>query len=202
MSGKAKQVSRNYACSLEQAVDACAKQNDARSKEFIYKKFYGFIMSVVMRYVKNIHDAEELANESFIRAFSKIGTFVGRESGEQYDRLFRAWLARISVNISIDFLRVKKKLLNLDDVPEPEGHVSPVYIADTLEVADILKLLNQLPDIQKTIFNLYEVEGYSHDEIAALLDIPESTSRTYLTRAKKKLRALYTSTMSISLNSR
>jgi len=61
-----------------------------------------------------------------------------------------------------------------------------------------MKLLLQLPEIQRTIFNLYEVEGYSHEEVAALLTIPESTSRTYLTRAKKKLRELYLASTNVT----
>jgi RNA polymerase sigma-70 factor (ECF subfamily) len=70
-------------------------------------------------------------------------------------------------------------------------HTPAVQLDSRLEVNEIMRLLDQLPEIQKTIFNLYEIEGYSHDEIAQMLNIPDSTSRTYLTRAKQKLRKLY-----------
>lgn len=66
-----------------------------------------------------------------------------------------------------------------------------VMVTDRLAVEDILKLLNQIPDVQRSIFNLFEIEGYTHEEIGKMLDIPESTSRTYLTRAKQRLRKLY-----------
>src|SRR5690606_29392654 len=67
-----------------------------------------------------------------------------------------------------------------------------IMVSTRLEEQDILKLLQQLPEIQRSIFSLYEIEGYSHQEIGQMLNVPESTSRTYLTRAKGRLRKLYT----------
>jgi RNA polymerase sigma-70 factor (ECF subfamily) len=66
-----------------------------------------------------------------------------------------------------------------------------VNASDKLFAEDILKLLERLPEIQRIIFNLYEIEGYAHEEIGKMLNIPDSTSRTYLTRAKQRLRKLY-----------
>ena len=151
-----------------------------------------------MRYVKNEYDAEELTNESFMRAFSKVGTFNSGDTGERFEKSFRAWLARIAVNISIDFLRAQKQFVALDDISESEIQQQSVEVSGDLHVADIMKLLAQLPEIQRAIFNLYEVEGYSHEEVSVLLAIPESTSRTYLTRAKKKLRKLYLASTNIT----
>ena len=150
-----------------------------------------------MRYLKNEYDAEELTNESFIRAFGKVGTFSSGDTGERFEKSFRAWLARIAVNISIDFLRAQKQFLALDDINEGEIQ-QRVEVSSDLHVADIMKLLAQLPEIQRAIFNLYEVEGYSHEEVSEMLAIPESTSRTYLTRAKKKLRKLYLASTNIT----
>jgi len=151
-----------------------------------------------MRYVKNEYDAEELTNESFMRAFGKVVTFSSNDTGERFEKSFRAWLARIAVNISIDFLRAQKQFVALDNVNEGDFEQQRVEVTGDLHVEDIMKLLLQLPEIQRTIFNLYEVEGYSHEEVATLLGIPESTSRTYLTRAKKKLRKLYLASIDIA----
>lgn len=151
-----------------------------------------------MRYVKNEYDAEELTNESFIRAFGKVGTFSSGDAGERFEKSFRAWLARIAVNISIDFLRAQKQFVPLDEINEGEIQQQSVAVSGDLHVEDIMKLLAQLPEIQRAIFNLYEVEGYSHEEVSVLLAIPESTSRTYLTRAKKKLRQLYLASTNIT----
>jgi len=71
-----------------------------------------------MRYVKNEFDAEELTNESFIRAFNKIGTFNSEEQGDRFEKSFRAWLARIAANISIDFVRGQRQCEALDEVTE------------------------------------------------------------------------------------
>lgn len=180
--------------SLEKAVYCCAQSDHVdhgRCLEFVYKRFYGYLFAITLRYVKNQEDAEELVNESFVRVFAKLGTFIGQGAGEQYERQFKAWIARISVNASIDFLRSKKITYSLDEDEAMEMDIPIVEAADDLEVADIMKLLDALPEIQRSIFNLYEIEGYSHEEIANLLNIPESTSRTYLTRAKQKLRNLY-----------
>lgn len=198
MSIHVRYLRKKHALSLEGAVKGCARDNDERSKEWIYKSCYGYVLAITLRYVKNEFDAEELTNESFMRAFSRIETFNSKEVGDRFEKSFRSWLARIAVNISIDFLRTKKQLIALDDVNEQEIGPQQLAASSDLHVADILKLLYQLPDIQRTIFNLYEVEGYSHEEVAAMLAIPESTSRTYLTRAKKKLRKLYLASMDIT----
>lgn len=191
-------VKKKHALSLESAVKACARDGGERNKEFIYKRCYGYVLSITLRYVKNEFDAEELTNESFMRAFNKITTFSSKEEGDRFEKSFRSWLARIAVNISIDFLRAKKQLVALDDVSERELVPHQVKVSGDLDVADILKLLERLPVMQRAIFNLYEVEGYSHEEVSEMLAIPESTSRTYLTRAKKKLRKLYLESVDVT----
>nr|WP_307876419.1 RNA polymerase sigma factor [Parapedobacter lycopersici] len=183
---------------MESAVKDCAQHGGEGSQAFIYRSCYGYVLSITLRYVKNEFDAEELTNESFMRAFNKIATFSSKEEGPRFEKSFRSWLARIAANISIDFLRAKKQLVALDDISEQELGPNQVNVSGDLEVADILKLLERLPEMQRAIFNLYEVEGYSHEEVATMLEIPESTSRTYLTRAKKKLRKLYLESIDIT----
>lgn len=198
MSFNIRYLKGRHVLSLESAVRSCAQKGDERSKEFIYKNCYGYVRAITMRYVKNEFDAEELTNESFMRAFSKIATFNSNDAGERFEKSFRAWLARIAVNMSIDFLRAQKSFVGLDSIAEGDYEQQRVDVSGNLHVEDIMKLLMQIPDIQRTIFNLYEVEGYSHEEVAALLGIPESTSRTYLTRAKQKLRKLYLASTDIA----
>lgn len=172
-------------------MDRCVQKNDERGKEFIYKRYYGYIIAVISRYVKNEYDAEELVNETFIKAFKNLPKFNRVGEGNILEKSFRGWLARIAANLSIDLLRTQKHMVAIDEVGEHD--IKPVMInaADKLFAEDIMKLLDKLPEIQRLIFNLYEVEGYAHEEIGKLLNIPDSTSRTYLTRAKQKLRKLY-----------
>lgn len=176
--------------SLHDALERCLR-NREDGKAFVYKKYYGYLMAIIIRYVKQDVDAEELVNESFVRVFRKLESFNRDIDDENLEKSFRAWIGRIAANISIDFLRSKKQLYSVEDMAEGDMHTPSVQLDSRLEVNEILSLLDQLPEIQKTIFNLYEIEGYSHDEIAQMLNIPDSTSRTYLTRAKQKLRKLY-----------
>lgn len=184
--------SSQQAPNLQWAVQACAVKNDELAKEFIYKKMYGYVTVVVSRYIKNTYDAEELVNETFIKAFKAIHKFsYSEENEEKMENFFYGWVGRIAANLSIDHLRSKKQFHAQDESAENELLLVPVSPSSELEVKDIMNLLNKLPEIQRAIFNLYELEGYSHEEIAKKLNIPESTSRTYLTRGKQKLRKLY-----------
>ena len=171
-----------------------------RGKAFIYRSYYGYAMAVVLRYVSAEMEAEEIVNESFVKVFRKIDAFEMHTEDEILEKTFKSWLARIAVNTSIDVLRRKKPTDLLEDTSEADLKPHAVMIADTLAVQDILKLLDRIPELQRTIFNLFEIEGYSHDEIGQLLNIPESTSRTYLTRAKQRLRKLYHEEFSITKN--
>lgn len=177
---------------LKLALDECVISGTERSKSFIYKKFYGYLMAVSIRYLKDEMEAEDVVNESFVKIFKKIADFSYGDDEVIMEKSFKAWMARITANTSIDKLRVKKETYALDDIFETDLLGHSVMVSSRLEERDILELLNRLPVIQKSIFNLFEIEGYSHEEIGQLLNIPESTSRTYLARAKSKLRDLYT----------
>ena len=103
---------------------------------------------------------------------------------------FKAWLRTIVVNTAIDRRRkdLKHQLnVELDNAGPIISHVNAM---DSLGVQDILNMMKELPVMQITIFNLYEIDGYNHDEIADMLNIPASSSRVYLSRAKEKLRKL------------
>lgn len=184
-------LSKKKTLTLDSALDACVQMDAERAKEFIYKKYYGYVLAVVARYIKSEYDAEELVNETFIKAFKNLPRFNRVGEGNVLEKSFRGWLARIAANLSIDLLRSQKNMVAMEDVGEQE--VKPVLVnaSDKLFAEDILKLLERLPEIQRIIFNLYEIEGYAHEEIGKMLNIPDSTSRTYLTRAKQRLRKLY-----------
>ena len=186
--------------SLREALADCVLDKTERGKSFLYKKYYGYVMAVVLRYISIEMEAEEAVNESFVKVFRKINTFEMHLEDSILEKTFRSWLARIAVNTSIDLLRTKKTTNFFDDTPDEELASHATVMADRLGVEDILKLLQRIPDIQRSIFNLFEIEGYSHEEIGEMLNIPESTSRTYLTRAKQRLRKLYIEEFSVSQN--
>lgn len=149
----------------------------------LYKHYYSYAMSVCLRYSRSRDEALEILNDSFMKVFDKIELYQEKLS-------FKAWFRRIIINTSIDYYRKNLKYQKHTEVEQAEGHQQSHTVIDQLSADDILALLGELPDQYRMVFNLYEIEGYAHKEIAEMLNIPEGTSRTVLTRAKKKLRAL------------
>ena len=135
-----------------------------------------------MRYCNARDEAMEVVNDAFIKVFNAINNFDS-------DKPFKAWLRTILVNTAIDRRRKDIKFQLNVDLENATPAISANAI-ETLNVQDILKMMKELPPIQTAIFNLYEIDGYSHDEIAELLAIPASSSRVYLSRAKEKLRTV------------
>lgn len=153
------------------------KRTDSRAQKVVYERYSGKMMAVCVRYIANRSDAEEVMIDGFMRAFERIGQF--REEGS-----FEGWLRRIMVTESLMFLRRTKawrQEIALDEVTtEPDYE----WADNALEVDDLLRLVGQLPDGYRTVFNLYAIEGYTHQEIANELGISEGTSKSQLSRAR------------------
>ncbi|AMR33854.1 RNA polymerase subunit sigma-70 [Mucilaginibacter sp. PAMC 26640] len=168
----------------EEIVSKC-KTGSLKYQELLYKQFYGYAMGISVRYSLNQDDALEVVNDAFIKVFNNIKAY-------QMDKPFRAWLRTIVVNTAIDRRRKELKHQAHTDLDTAIGVGSNANVIENLNAQDILKLMKQLPQIQLTIFNMYEIDGYNHDEIGKTLNLPASSSRVYLSRAKEKLRQLLT----------
>jgi RNA polymerase sigma-70 factor (ECF subfamily) len=166
---------------LEKALIQKAKDGDKKSIEMLYKQFYGFAMSVALRYSNSRDEACEIVNDSFMKAFDRMKQY-------QVENSFKGWFRRIIVNTSIDYYRRNSRYAAIMDIEKAESESLSPDIIDHLTYEDILGLIRSLPEILRIVFNLYEIEGYDHNEIGVQLGIPASTSRTYLARSKKKLR--------------
>ena len=171
---------KSTAVSEHELIQKC-KKGDLKYQEMLYKYFYGYAMGVGLRYLSDRDDAMEVVNDSFIKLFNGIGSFNDANA-------FKPWLRKIVVNTALDRRRKDLKLLNNVDIEYASQVPKPAHLIESLTAREILNLLNDLPEIQRIIFNLYEIDGYSHDEIGTMLNIPPSSSRTYLSRAKTKLR--------------
>lgn len=161
-------------------LSGCIKKK-LKYQEMLYRKFYAYGMSITLRYTKNREDALEVLNDSFLKVFENITRFDTKKS-------FKAWFRQITVNTSIDNIRKNKRTViteNIDDLRSENFYKKEI---DDLETEDLLNILHSLPEHYALIFNLYEIEGYKHYEIAEMLNINESTSRANLSRAKKMLR--------------
>ncbi len=173
-------MQKKLGISEDELIQRC-KSGELKFQEKLYKHFYGYAMGVGLRYLADRDDVLEVVNDSFIKVFKAIQFFNETQP-------FKAWLRRIVVNTAIDHRRKNLKYMNQVDIDEA-GYVGQAAEAvENLSVKDILELMNHLPEIHRMVFNLYEIDGYSHDEIGNILSIPVSSSRVYLSRAKEKLR--------------
>jgi RNA polymerase sigma-70 factor (ECF subfamily) len=168
----------------QEIIGGCLK-GKRKFQELLYREFYSFGMSVSLRYAPSREDALEIVNDSFFKVFAKLDHY-------QVDRPFKTWFRRILVNTALDYYRSNKRFrIFLDAAPEEvEPGLEPV-MEQALKAEEILRLFEGLPEVYRVIFNLYEVEGFNHEEIAGMLDISPGTSRSHLSRAKKMLRKLY-----------
>jgi RNA polymerase sigma factor (sigma-70 family) len=167
----------------EKTLYECKRKN-RKYQEQLYKQFYGFAMSIGLRYSNSRDEAKEIVNDSFIKVFSALEKYDSKQS-------FKAWIRRIIINTSIDHYRKEVKHSFHLDIEDPQVQDLNFEAIDQLSYDDIIQLLNDLPEIYRITFNLYEIEGFSHDEIADVLKITASSSRVYLMRAKKALRELF-----------
>ncbi len=155
------------------------------SQRLLYECFHGYGLSIALRYSKDRGEALEILNDSFLKVFSKINLYDTAQA-------FKPWFRRIVIYTAIDYHRANLRFpihLSLSvaaDISDPEADLFPILPED-----DVLPLLQTLAPAYRMVFNLYVMEEYSHQEIAVLLGISESTSRSNLTRAKEKLRAFY-----------
>lgn len=165
-------------------VKRCAG-GDIRSQEALYRRYFSFAMSVCIRYTRDENEAMEIVNDSYMKVLDRL-------SGYDYSRPFKSWYGKILVNTAIDNYRKSLKInenISIDTLGET-GESDP-EIETQLSVSDILTLYRYLPANYKITFNLFEIEGYSHEEIGQMLGVTPSTSRSNLARAKKMLRELY-----------
>lgn len=162
-----------------QIILGCKKQNPRYQKELVLR-YSGILLTVCRRYVDSQETARDVLQESFIRIFRSI------EKYEEQGKLL-PWLKRIVVNVALQHINrsyFKNERSGLESMPE-ESSLPAVY--DHLAAEELLALIQTLPVGYRTVFNLHIIEGYSHLEIADLLGISESTSRSQLTRARKML---------------
>ncbi|MEY3945947.1 MAG: hypothetical protein RJB03_653 [Bacteroidota bacterium] len=155
--------------------------DDAAAQQELYHRFSPKMLSVCYRYAKAREDAEDMLQEGFIKVFSQIDKYENRGSLE-------GWILRIIVHTCINHLKKNKKFNDHVDLAFAGNIViREDNIPAIIQAKQIVECIRSLPIGYRTVLNLYAIEGYSHKEIAALLDIEESTSRSQYTRAKSML---------------
>ena len=160
-----------------------ALAGNGKAMEKLYSLYSKSMYNICCRIMNNTADAEDMLQETFIEAFRRLETF-------RFDSTFGAWLKRIAINKCINELRRKKVQLAYGEIPDgcdPPDEDSGDVRDDLMTVERIRHAMALLPDGYRVVFSLYMMEGYDHDEIATILGISSSTSKTQLMRAKNKI---------------
>ncbi len=166
------------------------KKGDTKALEELYRKTSSTLLGVCLRYTKNIQDAEDVFHEGFIKILKKINQ-VNDENK------ILSWMIRIMANTAINFLKKNKKLAENDFEDNLDYNVNnndeiikndENLILNMISEHELYKLIEDLPDGYRIVLNLYAIEGYTHKEIAEMLGISVSTSKTQYQKAKNKLK--------------
>lgn len=168
---------------FEKLIRACRKGN-RQAEESLYRRFYSFAMSIALRYARSREEAAEIVNDGFLKAFRNLDAY-------DTEKPFEHWFYTIMVRTAIDAYRKYKhanEFLSIDEAHEP---ALDEELYQKLQFDEVMQLLGSLPEMLRLIFNLAEIEGYTHKEIARELQIAENVSRAHLSRAKKMLRIAY-----------
>lgn len=161
-------------------IKGCLKGNPQMQEE-LYRRFSPKMYAVCLRYAQDSDDARDLLQEGFIKVYRNLDRYRGEGS-------FEGWIRRIFVNTAIEYYR--KKSLEYSRVSEKEETTiadADISVLDELAVKDIIGLIQELAPGYRAVFNLYVIEGFSHKEIADMLNISEGTSKSQLARAKSIL---------------
>lgn len=164
-------------------IKGCQKGN-RNSQRKLYQHFYGYGMNLCLRYAKSRDEALEMLNDGFLKVLTNLHKYDSNYP-------FKGWLRRILINAAIDYYRAHQKYPSFVDL-QAAGEIADeaIPLPEVVSGQDMLPIVQQLPPAYRMVFNLYVMEGYKHHEIATMLDISVSTSKSNLARAKKKLKQL------------
>lgn len=166
-----------------------SSKGDVAAQRKLYETYANVLYGICLRYMKAEDDAKDVLQDSFVKIFRNLDSY-------KFDGSFEGWIKKITVNTAITALNKQRVVEDIDD-EITEAKIPRLEDNDNLELQDLLSLLNYLPEKKKLVFNLYEIEGFSHKEIATMLNITESVSRAELSKAKVRLQQLHTQLNSI-----
>jgi len=169
----------NHFESESDIIEGCILGNP-RMQRMLYEKFSPKMYALCIRYAGNTDDAQDILQDGFVKVFGNIARFKGTGS-------FEGWIRRIIVNTAIEHFRKKNTLQVIDEHTENQLADDHTNIFNLLEAKELLEIIKSMPAGYRTVFNLYAVEGYTHKEIAAMMNLTEGTSKSQYARAKNWL---------------
>ena len=167
---------------IGQLINDCLEQNRSAQK-ILYQTFYGFAMGICLRYANNRHDAAEILNKGFLKVFTSINKYHHRYP-------FKAWLSKIMINTSIGHYRSDMKIASFENLDTADYPTEEECTNTKLSYDDLLVKVQELAPGFRIVFNLYAIEGYSHEQISKMLNINIRTSELNLFKARMKLKEM------------
>ncbi|MDF3077297.1 MAG: sigma-70 family polymerase sigma factor [Sphingobacteriaceae bacterium] len=164
---------------LKPLIEGCLR-NEIEWQERLYKRLYSFAMGKCLRYASNRYDAAEILNDGFLKVFKNIHKY-------DYSWPFHSWVGKIMSNTAIDRYRAELKHSHTQELTVVEDYGQEASIYQAMNYQDMLKMIQKLPVSYRTVFNLFAIDGYSHEEIAKMLGISVGTSKSNLFKARQKL---------------
>jgi len=182
LKGESVTTNRDSEHLIKEYIEGC-RRNDRNSQKALYKHFYSFAMGICLRYANNRLDAAGILNDSFFKAFKNISKY-------ESSKAFLPWLGRIVTNTAIDFYRSNLKFAGHMDIDDIEGPAQVTMVYEKLAYEDLINLVQNLSPAYRTVFNLFAIDGNSHEEISELLNISIGTSKSNLFKARLKLQEM------------
>ncbi|HRO71035.1 MAG TPA: RNA polymerase sigma factor [Chitinophagaceae bacterium] len=165
---------------IDQLIQGCLV-GDRKSQKLLYQQFYGFAMTIALRYSRDEMDAADIMSHAFVKIFRSIKSFDSNKGS------LHAWIKRIVINEGLDHIKTRTRFSENVEIETVDEPAIKNEVLEQMGADEIMKLVQKLPPATHAVFVLYAVEGHTHREIATKLGISEGTSKWHLGEARKTL---------------
>jgi len=164
--------------------------NDYKSQREFYEHYYGFALKTVFRYIYKYDKATDVVNDGFVKIFKSLAKFQVRKGNADMEKILMGWMKRILINTAIDELRKQQMAPEIGELPDHiwEENDKSQNADQRVLYKEIVCEIKRLPPSYRTVFNMFVIDGFSHQEIAGILGISEGTSKSALAKAKAQLK--------------
>lgn len=163
-------------------INGCINK-DRKSQKDLYRLYYSYSLRICLRYAKNKDEAVEMVNDGFMKVFMNMSKYDKQRS-------FNGWLSTIMINTSIDYYRSRIRKIEMEELNAKHEVEDSENILSHLNYEDLIKLVQKLSYAYRTVFNLFAIDGFSHEEISEMLSISVGTSKSNLFKARENLKKM------------
>lgn len=162
------------------------------AQKLLYERFYGFGLSICLRYTRSNDEATEILNDGFVKVFRNISGFIEPGDNDELSRLFMGWFKKIMINTGINSYKAfsKASAIHAAEALDDKDEYAKYSDSDQLAYDELVKLIQRLSPAYRNTFCLYVIDGYKHEEIAGMMGISVGASKSNLLKARKNLRKM------------